>query len=227
MDIDMNVIVAAVIGAFGTIVTAAVAGLILYLTNRRQQQANVDKTAVETRILGVEGVQAERQQQANVDKTAQETRILGVEERQAEVAFYRDSNVDLTTRMTGMEVRQAAAGKRHSEEMAAVIARQDAAQEQYEARVGSLRDKIDALKAEVELANKNILTLTAEVERGNVEIARANSEVERVNGKLDEAYATIKELRIDVTTGNGVITDLREQVTQLLVKLAEKNEETK
>lgn len=68
------------------------------------------------------------------------------------------------------------------------------AQTQYEQRVGSLHAKMDIL----------------------------STALERANLALDTANKTIAELRQRVEDGNTIITDLREQVTQLLVKLAEK-----
>lgn len=73
----------------------------------------------------------------------------------------------------------------------------ESAQTQYEQRVGTLHTKIDGLVVALE----------------------------RANAALDVANKTIVQLRQEVKDGNIIITELRKEITQLLVDRAEKKQQ--
>lgn len=86
----------------------------------------------------------------------------------------------------------------------------------------SLKAEVKSLKEEIEDAQRNYERRVGEL---IIKIDSLALELSRANTALDIANKTIVELRQEVKDGNAIITELRKEITQLLVEQAAKKKD--
>jgi chromosome segregation ATPase len=124
--------------------------------------------------------------------------------------------------------RKRTADKQLTEAQTARVLAEDARSETvyWKERVDTLVEELSKLQVEVTELKRAIDEIKTSYERRinslHDKIAHLAQELERANRALETANATIVELRDKIEAGNKVISELREEISTLLIKAAGK-----
>lgn len=121
---------------------------------------------------------------------------------------------------------RAVVDKTRAETAAIAIENRQKEADYYRKRVDEAMEQLGVLEAQVKELKNEIGRTRDEYERRigelHTKIDSLSAELKRANASLELANKTINELRLEVKAGNEVITDLRKEISQLLVDRAEK-----
>lgn len=199
MDIDINIVVAALIsGVFGLVGILA-AAVTAYFVGRRQAQANVIQTETKTRT---------DQGAADVERTKQavEVRLLSIEANQKEVGYYQNLVDDMKERVAEIQKIQTEA------------------KNLQDSRIEELLTNIDGLIGSLAAADAKIETLQTQVTEGNNRISGLQEQVENSNGIITALQEQVVVLEGEIKEGTEANAALRLEVQSLLVELAKSKE---